>query len=238
MPRSRDPNLARIEEFAGRAAVLLPEVTLVGGCTAGLLITDPGAASVRATLDVDLIIEAVTYAQYQAFCHELKALGFSECMDPDAPLCRWSHGGLRVDVMTVGDGAFGFGNRWYASALRSRAATRLPSGAVIHHIDAPHFVATKLEAFLGRGKDDYVLSHDLEDVVRVLDGRPGLEEEIKRGPQELRSFIARELSRCLADRFFLEAMPEYFPGLEEGIVRSRLVEQRMRAIAREFAADA
>jgi len=237
MPRSRDPNLVRLEEFAGRAAALLPEVTLVGGCTAGLLITDPGAASVRATFDVDLVIEAVTYGQYQAFCDKLKALGFSECTDPDAPLCRWAHGALRVDVMTVGDGVLGPVNRWYASALRSRAATRLPSGAVIHHIDAPHFVATKLEAFLGRGGTDYVLSHDLEDIARVLDGRSGIEEEIGRSPRELRSFVGHELSKCLADRFFLEAMPGYFPGVEEGIARSRLLEQRMRAIVREFAPE-
>ncbi len=96
----------------------------------------------------------------------------------------------------------------------------------------------RLEEFLSRGRNDYVLSHDLEDVARVLDGRPGIEEEIGRSPQELRSFVARELSRCLADRFFLEAMPGYFPGAEEGAARSHLVERRMRAIVREFAPDA
>jgi hypothetical protein len=218
------------------AAILLPEVTLVGGCAAGLLITDPGAASVRATFDVDIVVEAATYVKYQAFCARLETLGFSPCSDPGAPMCRWTHGALGVDVMSLYARALGFSNPWYASALRTRTGTRLPSGALLHHIDAPHFVATKLQAFLGRGGNDYVLSHDLEDIVRVMDGRPGIGEELGRSPWELGVFVARELSRCLADRFFLEAMPGYFPGAEEGAARARLLERRIRAIVRELPA--
>jgi hypothetical protein len=34
-------------------------------------------------------------------------------------------------------------------------------------------VATKLEAFLKRGGGDYIASHDLEDIVTVVDGSQG-----------------------------------------------------------------
>lgn len=44
---------------------------------------------------------------------------------------------------------------------------------------APYFCATKLEAFGGRGKNDYLASHDLEDLITVVDGRPELLEDHK-----------------------------------------------------------
>jgi len=51
---------------------------------------------------------------------------------------------------------------------------RLPSGRYICLITAPVFIATKLEAFHDRGGGDFLVSHDLEDVVTVIDGRPAL----------------------------------------------------------------
>jgi hypothetical protein len=36
------------------------------------------------------------------------------------------------------------------------------------------FVATKFEAFHGRGNNDHLASHDLEDIITVVDGRPEL----------------------------------------------------------------
>jgi hypothetical protein len=39
-------------------------------------------------------------------------------------------------------------------------------------ITAPYFLACKLAAFRSRGEGDYLMSHDMEDIVAVLDGRP------------------------------------------------------------------
>jgi hypothetical protein len=49
------PNLDLLELMAAKLRPLLPEVAFVGGCTTGLLVTDPGAAPVRVTRDVDVI---------------------------------------------------------------------------------------------------------------------------------------------------------------------------------------
>jgi hypothetical protein len=40
--------------MAERLVRVLPEIVFVGGCTTGLLITDPAASPVRATDDVDV----------------------------------------------------------------------------------------------------------------------------------------------------------------------------------------
>ena len=56
--------------------------------------------------------------------------------------------------------------------------SHLASGKVIRMVSAPYFLITKLEAFNGRGNGDYLMSHDIEDIVAVLDGRPEIFDEM------------------------------------------------------------
>ena len=65
----------------------------------------------------------------------------------------------------------GFANRWYPLALETAQPVVLPSGVVIQWIAAPVFIGTKFEAFKDRGQDDAYLSHDLEDIMTVIEGR-------------------------------------------------------------------
>ena len=48
-------------------------------------------------------------------------------------------------------------------------------------------VATKIEAFHGRGDGDYLASSDFEDIIRLIDGRPELVDEILIAPREVAS---------------------------------------------------
>jgi len=80
-------------------------------------------------------------------------------------------------VMPTTAELLGFGNRWYAAALH-HAQERKLGRLSIRVVSAPYFLATKLEAFDGRGKGDYQASHDLEDLVAVIDGRPEAVEEV------------------------------------------------------------
>lgn len=203
----RDPNRAGLERTVESLGPLVDELTLVGGASAGLLITDPAALSVRPTLDVDLVVEALTYVQYETFARRLAERGYARGAEHDDPVCRWRRGDLVVDVMPLDERVLGFSNRWYASAIRHASRFTLPSGTAVRHVDAPHFLATKLEAFESRGARDHASSHDLEDVVRVVDGRAEVEGELLRAPHELRAHVAARLGECLRDRFFVEAMP-------------------------------
>jgi hypothetical protein len=49
-------------------------------------------------------------------------------------------------------------------------------------VTGPFFLATKIEAFYNRGKGDFMVSHDMEDMVTLLDGRPELAEEVRTTP--------------------------------------------------------
>ena len=59
MPSETDPNIAQVERAIIELGTLADELTLVGGCAASFLNTDPAAPAVRQTLDVDLVVETI-----------------------------------------------------------------------------------------------------------------------------------------------------------------------------------
>jgi predicted nucleotidyltransferase len=84
--------------------------------------------------------------------------------------------------MPLDEKILGFSNRWYEPAMDSAVVHELGPDLRVRVVTAVYFCATKLEAFAGRGKHDYQSSHDLEDLMAVVDGRPELAEEIHSGP--------------------------------------------------------
>lgn len=202
-------NLELLTSVARLLRPLLDDLVFVGGCTTALLITDLAAAEVRPTYDVDTIAEITSYAEYAAFSERLRQLGFTEDQSGGAPICRWAHGEIRLDVMPTEERILGFSNRWYKAAMGSAQRVQLENDLTIRVITAPLFLGTKLEAFKGRGKKDYVASHDLEDVIAIIDGRPSLPEEVLRSPQDLREYIREEMQRLLGNQEFLDALPGY-----------------------------
>src|SRR5690606_38548650 len=111
------------------------------------------------------------------------------------------------------------------------APQRLPSDAgTILVIDAPHFVATKLESFASRGEGDYY-HHDLEDVIVLVDGRPELEDELRLSSKDLRAFVVEEVRQLLNDQDFIDALPGYLSPDDASQARLTLVVQRLQAIA-------
>ena len=201
------PNLDLLQSAAEELRPLLPEIVFVGGCATGLLISDPGAAPVRRTYDVDVISEIASYADYAVFSERLRALGFGEDSREGAPLCRWRKSELILDVMPLDASILGFSNRWYPDALRTAIEVKLPSGLKLKAITAPYFLGTKIEAFRGRGHNDYFGSHDLEDFITVIDGRPSLLQEVGEASPDLRAFLAEAVRGLLSASRFLDALP-------------------------------
>jgi len=213
-------SLSILEDAATKLQDVLSEVVFVGGATLGLLITDRGAAPIRATLDVDVIVEILSYVEYVAFCERLHNHRFQEDDRPGAPLCRWRHGDLVLDVMPLDKNVLGFSNRWYKDAYKFCAGATLPNGTTIRVINAPYFLATKLEAFRGRGQRDFYSSWDLEDVVSVIDGRDSILSEIADAAMDLRLYLAEAAKELLAIPQFRDALPGYL--LPDRISQQRL----------------
>jgi predicted nucleotidyltransferase len=225
-----DPNIEILAKIAVALGDLRERMTFVGGCATGLLITDPGASPVRATLDVDAVVAVVSRADYRRLGAALRAKGFAQPLEDAAPAFRWSMAGLKLDVMPSDPGILGFSNRWYVHAMRHAVTVRLARDLAIRVADAPSFVATKLEAFLDRGVGDYLSSHDLEDVLSVVDGRPELVGEVHAADRELRDFVRATFTRLLGDEGYLNALPGLIlDGATTG--RVPIVLQRLRQIA-------
>jgi len=188
--KSNDPNVRLLEVVAARLGPeLRRELVFVGGAVAGLLITDPAQPAIRPTEDVDLIVQTLALGDYYAIEKRLAHLGFVRDLSADAPICRWRVGAVAVDVMPTLEDILGFSNRWYPLAL-----------------------ATKLEAFKGRGAQDYLFSHDLGDAISVIDGREALLDECRSSPIELRSYLAACWDSLLKTPAFLDALPGHLPG--------------------------
>lgn len=208
---------------------LLDRLVFVGGCAAGLLVSEQGATPIRPTLDVDLIAHVTALPQYHDLEAEFTRLGFKRDTDADAPICRWRYRGIRVDLMPSDPGVLGFANRWYPMALETASNHVLPGGAVIRLISAPAFLATKFEAFTDRGNSDVLGSHDLEDLINVIANREGILEEIRSSPAGLRAGLAEQCRELLGVGDF----DSYLPGLvlDDTGQQTDLVLARLRAIA-------
>lgn len=225
--RRDDPNLEYLMVVASSLGDLRGDVVFVGGSVAGLLLTDPLAEGVRATKDVDAIVEAATLGQYYEVEKRLPARGFIRDIGSEV-ICRWRHAktGVLFDLMPIDPTILGFSNSWYPEAVRSAVRTRLSERVEIRVISAPAFVATKLEAFIGRGGRDILASHDLEDILNVLDGRPSLIEELKTSSDSLRQFVRDQFATLLAH----PALENYLPGLLADEGRAGVVLSRLRSI--------
>jgi len=95
-----DPNIAILERAADvLGETLCQRMVFVGGAVVGLLITDPAQPAIRATDDVDLLVGVLALGDYYQIEELLRERGLSPDASPSAPICRWRHGSLIVDVM-------------------------------------------------------------------------------------------------------------------------------------------
>ena len=108
---------------------------------------------------------------------------------------------------------------------------KLPSGTNIRLISAPAFLATKFEAFLNRGKGDLIASHDLENILNVVDGRPELLAEVQIAPAGLRRHLVEQCLTLLSTRNFRDYLPGMLNDNDSPPARADTVYERLNALA-------
>lgn len=100
----------------------------------------------------------------------------------------------------------GFENRWQREAFPHSAEVELPSGTWIRAVPPPFLLATKLEAYLGRGRGDLLGSRDLADIVALVDGREELMAEVRIAPDGLKEYLASTLEALLENERFSDGV--------------------------------
>jgi len=222
-----------LEIAAADLGELVADVAFLGGAAISLWISDPAAPPIRPTRDVDVIVEVGTTVEYYALGERLRAQGFQE--NPDArQLCAWKHrvSNLALDVMPTDVEILGFSNRWYAEALTAAVERELPSRAVIRAVTPPFLVATKIEAFRGRGNGDYLASRDFGDLIALIDGRAELIDEIAAAPLELRRYLADAFAVMRRDLFYESGVTGALPFDSASQARVPGVNQQIDQIIR------
>lgn len=180
----------------------------LGGCATALFINDPSALDVRATVDVDCIIDVISLVEYNKFESQLIEKGFKKSMEDDV-ICRFRCDEIILDVMPTDQKILGFGNPWYKKALQNAVNHEIAADLIIKSISAPYFLATKFEAFKTRGNNDLWSSHDYEDIISVIAGRVNVVEEIAESSPDLRKNLNDQFKQLLQNDQFEPTLPGY-----------------------------
>jgi hypothetical protein len=217
-------NVAMLELAAEHLGDLLDEVVFVGGATVELWITDEMAPEFRPTDDIDVIVEITTMRDYHRFEKRVRKVGLENDQESGV-ICRFKHpeSGLLLDVMPTEASILGFENRWQAEAFPHAVEVALPSGQPVRAIPPAYLLATKLEAFRTRGKEDFYGSRDFGDVVALIDGREELPGEIAKAPEPLREYVAGQLNELSDHPVFDNGIEGALPSSPEAQARVELV---------------
>jgi len=101
----------------------------------------------------------------------------------------------------------------------------------IRVVTAPYFLATKIAAFYGRGNNDFFGSHDIENIITVIDGRKEIIDEINAPASDLRAYLSDEIRDFLNNEIFLESLSGHLLPDDASLARRPIVIQRLEKIA-------
>ena len=220
-----NPNLAMLIAMAQAMGPLCEQVVFVGGCATGLLVDDAELMDVRPTEDVDAIVEVASLVAYHRVADELMDRGFKQTMADNTPPFRWYWNRMQLDLVPLDEKVLGFANRWYRVGFDAALAVELAGGLKLRHLSAPHFLATKFEAFKDRGNNDVYLSHDLEDIMTVMEGRSSVAQEMATAHAAVRKHVGQSVAALLDMPTFHNALPGLLSDPErEQIIKTRLMQ--------------
>ena len=186
-------NLALVAQVANGLQELKDKMVFIGGAVISLYTDDPAAEEIRPTSDIDMTINLANYIEWAQMQERLAELGFYP--DPQGQsICSYKYQDIAIDIMPADDSNIGISNIWYKPGFKYLQKIALEDGTSINILPAPYFLATKLEAFKDRGKNDFYGSHDFEDIIYLIDNRTTIVEEILTADEEIRQYIKEELT--------------------------------------------
>jgi len=186
-------NIVRIKGVYNALGTLKNDVVFIGGATVSLYADNPLQTDVRPTIDIDILVEILTYGRYVKVQEMLAGLGFH--VDKESKIiCRYRYQGLIVDIMPIDEAVLGFNNKWYKEGYATRMVCNIDENTKVNIFTPPYFIASKLEAFKARGKNDGRQSRDFEDIVFVLDNRKKVWDEMKAADEALGDYLKKQFT--------------------------------------------
>lgn len=221
-------NIVRMKAVGLALKDLKQDYVFVGGATVALYATNSELASeVRPTDDVDVIVELATYRGYSELDERLRSLGFQNDI-LSGVICRYIIQGIIVDVMPTDPQVIGFSNRWYPDGFATAQEIKLDNETTIKIFTLSYFVASKWEAFKGRGKNDYRTSKDFEDLVYIIENVDDFIEQLKNGPEQVLEWLKKEIEPVMNNDDFEEGLYAHLTGGYGGL-DANYIKQKLKA---------
>ena len=198
-------NNERLQTIAEGMKDLNERLVYVGGALAGSYATDPAALEPRPTTDVDCVVNSANYAEHAAFEEQLRKQHFQNDTESKPPvICRWVYNGELVDVMSFEEKTLSFGNQWYRPGFEHREQYKLPSGKMIYRLPAPYYIATKIDALLSRGGNDWRGAKDFEDIIYVLNYCTDFMAHFRTAETDVQQYLSEQFAQMLRRSNFNE----------------------------------
>ncbi|MEM9446635.1 MAG: hypothetical protein AAGA18_14935 [Verrucomicrobiota bacterium] len=203
----------------------------VDGGIIELLVDEPSLIDFRPTIDVDVIVEAIGQYDYSRLEEKFREAGFENDTREDAPICRWILENITVDIMPIEATNLGLNCRWFPEALTESITVKVQNlNTKLKVISQPYFIATKVEAFKDRGNKDFYASHDIEDLITLIDGCSSIVSLIKPSSKPLKTYLRKELSKFMNDSNFQEAIAGHLPPDSASQQRLPIIIERIKGI--------
>ncbi len=198
-------NLPILKIVAKGLEPIIDKIVFVGGSVVELYADQICNDEIRATLDIDCIIELTSYSEYNELEKLIRTLGFKNDIESGV-ICRWIYHKIIIDIMPNDENILGFSNPWYSMGIKTSIWINPYKDLKIKILTAPFFIATKIVAFIDRGKYHFRTSHDFEDIVFILNNRSSIFNEILNAPIDLKKYIVENFNNFVNN-----------DGLREGI---------------------
>ena len=214
-------NIVRIKAVAQALNSLNSKIVFVGGASVSLYANRP-VMEIRPTDDVDVILEILNYNERTALEDRLRKIGFINDIESGI-ICRYIITGIIVDIMPSNDPSIGFSNRWYQEGFEQAITYQIDELCTINILHPGYFIATKMEAFKGRGKYDGRTSQDFEDIIFVLENRTNIWDELNSLKGEIHTYLQLEFKNWMQQRHIHEWIDAHvergYPSNTESIIQ-------------------
>lgn len=218
-------NLLRIKAVNSVLQDLDHPFVFVGGATVSLYATDASlGAEIRPTDDVDIVVELAGYGGYSALDEKLRSIGFKNDT-ASGVICRYKIQGIIVDIMPTDPEVIGFSNKWYPEGFEQAIDHQLDDQTTIRCFSLPYFIASKWEAFKGRGKNSYRTSKDFEDLVYIWENVDDFEEQMEKAPVHLKAYFQQTFNEVMFKEDFREGLYAHLTGGYGGMDANYITER-------------
>lgn len=207
---SEETNTAMLRCVAKKLGPLRSKVVFMGTTILPFLMTNNSIWNQRRSKDVDFIVNFSSKNDIYEFEDALWEQGFKR--GTIGPIYHWVTEGIGVDVVPADPDVIGFNNQWSVEAVQHAQQANIGEDLVINIINSPYFLGVKFSAFDKRGKNNYMRSYDIADIVRVIYEDDDLIKKIQeQASSKLRQFLCHQFNDLLINNNIKEVITNHLP---------------------------